>query len=283
MHVRQFQSSVLSLITALVLVGCSSTSESFFSSSEYRFHDSAQSFISLNETRSNGAVVDKGLFYPKSAFSFTYRYCANSPQGASNDIQEFHQLAKRVCDANVGQLIHQDTGTWCVYNPNTVDERPIFYTKISSTELWADLCLDGPFVTLKVVENTEASPEEWYEAAKILGYQPYSSHRKLITPSELGQLPQPQKEPIATEFWNEESQYIYTNIGSVVCLYNRPENSAIGYTYLGTVHSVDSGLVKVAATTKLRGDIRTAPVLEQLDWHKMAYITAAANSWFVCG
>ncbi|MGR5147895.1 hypothetical protein ACQKP8_15280 [Photobacterium alginatilyticum] len=283
MHVRQFQSSILSLITALFVVGCSSTSESFFSSSEYRFHDSTQSFIALNDTRKNGAVVDKGLFYPKSAFSFTYRYCANSPQEANNDIQEFHQLAKRVCDANVGQLIHQDTGTWCVYNPNTVDERPIFYSKISSTALWADLCLDGPFVTLKVIENTEASPDEWYDAAKILGYQPYSSYRKLITPPEVGQIPQPIKEPVATELWNEESEYIYTNIGSVVCLYNQPKDSAMGYTYLGTVHSVSNGLVKVAATAKLKGDIRTAPMLEQLEWHRMAYITAAANSWFVCG
>ncbi|GAB3517456.1 hypothetical protein [Photobacterium alginatilyticum] len=283
MHVRQFQSSILGLITALFVVGCSSTSESFFSSSEYRFHDSTQSFIALNDTRKNGAVVDKGLFYPKSAFSFTYRYCANSQQEANNDIQEFHQLSKRVCDANVGQLIHQDTGTWCVYNPNTVDERPIFYSKISSTALWADLCLDGPFVTLKVIENTEASPDVWYDAAKILGYQPYSSYRKLITPPEVGQIPQPIKEPVATELWNEESEYIYTNIGSVVCLYNRPKDSTIGYTYLGTVHSVGNGLVKVAATAKLKGDIRTAPTLEQLEWHRMAYITAAANSWFVCG
>ncbi|OLQ74369.1 hypothetical protein BIT28_09355 [Photobacterium proteolyticum] len=283
MHVRQFQSSILGLITAFFVIGCSSTSESFFSSSEYRFHDSTQSFIALNDTRRNGAVVDKGLFYPKSAFSFTYRYCANSQQEANNDIQEFHQLTKRVCDANVGDLIHQDTGTWCVYNPNSVDERPIFYSRISSTALWADLCLDGPFVTLKVIENTEASPDEWYDAAKILGYQPYSPYRKLLTPPEVGQIPQPIKEPVATDLWNEESEYIYTNIGSVVCLYNRPKDSAIGYTYLGTVHSVGNGLVKVAATAKLKGDIRTAPTLEQLEWHRMAYITAAVNSWFVCG
>ncbi|MCW8329237.1 hypothetical protein MD588_10505 [Photobacterium sp. SDRW27] len=284
MHVRQFKSLVPGAIAAPFVISCSSAPDSIFFYNQYRFFDSAKSFINLNEARSSGAVVDKGLFYPKSAFSFTYRYCANSPQEAQNDIQEFQQLAKRVCDANTNQLIHQDTGTWCVYNANTVDEFPLFYAKISSTELWADLCLDGPFVTIKLIENTRAWPEKWYEAAKVLGYQPYSVHRQLVIPtSDHGQLYQSPKEPISTELWNEESQYIYSHIGSTVCLYNRPVDSAIGYTYIGTVHSVKDGLVKVATKAKYKGDIRTAPALEQLEWHSMAYITAAANSWFVCG
>lgn len=284
MHVHQIKVSTLGVIAALLLVSCSSTTDSFFATSKYRFMDSTRSFINLNDIRRSGAVVDKGLFYPKSAFSFTYRYCANSTEEARNDIHEFQQLAKRVCDANTGRLIHQDTGTWCVYNANTAEETPAFYARISSTELWADLCLDGPFVTLKVIENTRASQDKWYQGAKVLGYQPYSKHRRLVIPdSEQSQLYQPLKEPIATEFWNEESQYIYTNIGSVVCLYNRPEDSPVGYTYQGTVHSVSQGMVKVAANAKFKGDIRTAPALEHLEWHKLAYITAAANAWFVCG
>ncbi|ELR66891.1 hypothetical protein C942_04590 [Photobacterium marinum] len=278
-------SSILSTtITAIVLTGCSSFSDSDYNMHTYRFHDSAKGFISLNDTRINGAIVDKGLFYPKSAFSFTYRYCAKNTQSAAADIEEFDLLAKRVCDANHGQLIHQQTGTWCVDDANTVQEYPLFYAKISRTELWADLCLDGPFVTLKVIENTEASRDQWFEAAQILGYQPYSSNRRLVVPdSTHGHLYDAPKEPVATEFWNEESEYIYTQIGAVVCLYNRPEDTNIGYTYRGTVHSVGNGMVKVAATTKLRGDIRTAPVLEEIEWHRLAYITAAANSWFVCG
>ena len=284
MNIQQLKASAASAVAALLLVSCSSAPESALGPGKYRFFDSVRSFINLNDTRRSGSVVDKGLFYPKSAFSFTYRYCAGSAEEARKDIHEFQQLAKRVCDANTGQLIHQDTGTWCVNNANTVEERPFFYARISSTELWADLCLDGPFVTLKVIENTQASPEKWYEAAKVLGYQPYSKHRQLVIPdSAHGQLYQPSKEPIATEFWNEESQYIYTHIGSVVCLYNRPEDSPVGYTYRGTVHSVNQGLVKVAANAKFRGDIRTAPALEHLEWHKLAYITAAANAWFVCG
>ncbi|WP_299018434.1 hypothetical protein [uncultured Photobacterium sp.] len=282
----RFNISVMvpTVLSALSLSGCSSLSDSESNIHTYRFNDYAKSFITLNDTRINGAVVDKGLFYPKSAFSFTYRYCANSPQSAADDIEEFNLLAKRVCDANHGQLIHQQTGTWCVYNSNTIDEYPLFYAKISSTELWSDLCLDGPFVTLKVVENTEANHNQWFEAAKVLGYQPYSAKRQLVIPdSTLGHLYQAPQEPVATELWNEESEYIYTRIGAIVCLYNRPADSPAGYTYRGTVHSVNGGMVKVAATTKLRGDIRTAPALEQLEWHRLAYITAAANSWFVCG
>ncbi|UXI03716.1 hypothetical protein [Photobacterium sp. TY1-4] len=275
--------SLLSLLP-LLLTGCSTTTSFFSGGSEYSFRDSAESFIQMNDTRSNGAEVDKGLFYPKSAFSFTYRYCASSPTAAQQDMAEFNELAKRVCDVNKGQIIHQDTGSWCVNYPDTANEQPIFYARISSTELWADLCLDGPFVTLKVIENTEAAPNEWHQAAKVLGYQPYSQYRQLLPAPTTGQLLQPEKEPIATEFWNEESQYIYTNVGSVVCLYNRPEGENVGYTYRGTVHSVNNGLVKVAATTKLKGDIRTAPALEPMEWHHpMAYITAAANAWFVCG
>lgn len=271
-------------LLSVLLAGCSSTSTFFTGDSEYSFRDSAESFIQMNDTRSSGAEVDKGLFYPKSTFSYTYRYCANSPDMAQQDMAEFHQLAKRVCDANHGQIIHQDTGSWCVNYPDTANEQPVFYARISSTELWADLCLDGPFVTLKVIENTEARPDEWYQAAKVLGYQPYSQYRMLVPAPEAGQLHQPEKEPVATEFWNEESEYIYTNVGSVVCLYNRPAGENIGYTYQGTVHSVNNGLVKVATTTKLKGDIRTAPALEPMAWHHpMAYITAAANAWFVCG
>ena len=33
---------------------------------------------------------------------------------------------------------------------------------------------------------------------------------------------------------------------------------------------------------KFKGDIRTAPALERENWHQSSYITAPANSWFVC-
>ncbi|PSW06801.1 hypothetical protein [Photobacterium lipolyticum] len=276
----RYSSMVFSI---LLLAGCSSTPDNA-KTTEYRFLDSTRSFITLNDSRRNGAVVDKGYFYPKSAFSFSYRYCAKSPSHANQDIVEYQALAKRVCDANNGQLIHQESGTWCVSNANTVAEYPLFSARISSTELWADLCLDGPFVTLKVIENTNAPLGKWYDAAQVLGYQPYTRYRKLIlVDTNQGALYLVTKEPASAELWNDESRYIYTNIGQIVCLYNQPEGSGLGYTYRGTVQSVSNGRVKVLATTKLKGDIRTAPALERLEWHREAYINAAANAWFVCG
>ncbi|MGF1758161.1 hypothetical protein L4D76_09480 [Photobacterium sagamiensis] len=267
----------------LLIASCNSTPDNV-KTTEYRFFDSTRSFIKLNDTRRNGAVIDKGFFYPKSAFSFSYRYCAKSPSHAKQDIMEFQALAKRVCDANTGQLIHQESGTWCVSNANTVAEYPFFSARISSTELWADLCLDGPFVTLKVIENTNAPYGKWYDAAQVLGYQPYTQYRKLISVNtDQGELYLVTKEPVSADLWNEESRYIYTNIGQIVCLFNQPDGSGLGYTFRGTVESVSNGRVKVLATTKLKGDIRTAPALEQLEWHREAYINAVANAWFVCG
>ena len=280
-----FQSSSIMLF-ALFLVGCSSTSETRPDLAEYSFLDSTKSFLELNSTRNNGAVVDKGNFYPKSAYSFSYRYCANSSQQAKNDVAEYLDLAKRTCDANIGTLVHQETASWCVYNANTVEERPIFSARISSTELWADLCLDGPFVTLRVIENTNAPSNEWLSAAQVLGYQPYSIHRTLISDSnDLGSAAYTSQPNVTVQpqVWTEESQFIYTNKGQTVCLFEQPKGSSLGHTYQGAVMQAYKGRVKVLATAKFKGDIRIAPALEKVDWYSEAYIDAAANSWFVCG
>ncbi|MGF1724763.1 hypothetical protein [Photobacterium nomapromontoriensis] len=237
----------------------------------------------MNDIRRNGAVVDKGIFYPKNTYSFTYRYCANSEQDAARDIADYQILAQRVCDANAGQLTLQDSGTWCVTGANTLEETPIFSARISSTELWADLCLDGPFVTLRVIENTTAPTGEWFEAAEILGYDPYSPQRQVVLASVINSpLYQPSSNINTNSKWSEESQYIYSNIGTTVCLYDQTDKTTIGYTYRGQVYSVNNGMVKVLAREKIKGDIRVAPAWEPVKWHKEAYITAAANSWFVC-
>lgn len=270
------------VFSIFLLAGCSSIPDNV-KTTKYRFFDSTKRFITLNNTRRNGAVVDKEDLSPTSAFSFRYRYCAKSPLDAKQDILEYQTLAKRVCDANNGQLIHQEPSTWCVSNANTGNEYPLFSARISSTELWADLCLDGPFVTLSVIENTNAPFSKWYNAAQTLGYQPYTQYRKLISVhSDQGELYQVTKESASAGLWNDENQYIYTNIGQAVCLYNKPKGSGLGHTYRGTVQSVSHGRVKVLATIKLKGDIRTAPALEPLEWHKEAYINAPANAWFIC-
>ncbi|OAN13026.1 hypothetical protein A3K86_15275 [Photobacterium jeanii] len=266
------------------LVACSSKTP-LTKAPELYFKQSTLAFIDLNETRRNGAVVDKGLFYPKDTYSFTYRYCAVSPESALNDIAEYQQLAKRTCDANGGKLVHQQTGTWCVNNANTSDEFPIFYARISSTELWADLCLDGPFVTLRVVENTNAPADEWLASAKVLGYQPYTATRQLVSSNDsYGQLYQAPATPVEDiDMWDQESLYIYNSPGQTVCLYNQENTNQLGHTYQGVVENVNLGKVRVLVTRKLKGDIRTAPTLELQHWHDRAYITAPAQSWFVCG
>ncbi|PSW23058.1 hypothetical protein C9I94_17945 [Photobacterium swingsii] len=268
----------------LTLTACSSTPLFVSKSPDMQFLLSTRAFIDMNDTRRNGAVVDKGLFYPKDTYSFAYRYCATSPETAINDIAEYQQLAKRTCDANQGKLVHQSTGTWCVSNANTPEESPIFYARISSTELWADLCLDGPFITMRVIENTDAAADEWRASAKILGYQPYTATRQLISKNDTyGQLYQSPAAPLGDQTWDQESLYIYNSTGQTVCLYDQANDSPLGHTFLGTVESVDVGKVRVLVTAKMKGDIRTAPIMEKLEWHDSAYITAPAHSWFVCG
>ncbi|MGF1761478.1 hypothetical protein L4D76_26945 [Photobacterium sagamiensis] len=277
-----YQSSLM-VLSILLIAGCSSI-PNIFKPAKYSLLSSTNNFIAMDDIRSYGDIVDKSDFYPKRSFSFSYRYCTRSPAEANKDIVEYQSLAKHVCDTNHGQLIHQDSGTWCVSNANSVEELPLFHGRISSTELWAELCPDGPFITLKVIENTYFSAGKWYDAAQALGYQPYYRYRKIISINTTGgQLYQTPKEPVLNELWTEESQFIYTNIGQVVCLFEQLEGPALGYTYRGTVDSVSNDKVKVLVTTKLKGDLRTAPISEPLEWHREAYITAPANAWFVCG
>ncbi|WP_027251166.1 hypothetical protein [Photobacterium halotolerans] len=279
---KHFSRACLAFTGLFWLSGCSSLSSLGFSS-DYSMYDTAQEFIDENEVRSNGAVVDKGQYYPKSAYSYTYRYCSNSPEQAAEDIAQFQNLARQVCDLNNGQLNHQETGTWCVVNTNTAEEYPFFSASISSTDQWADLCLDGPFVTLKVIENDGAPDDEWYSSAIVLGYLPYTAERRLLdAPAAATVLIEPTKAPAANGAWTEESEHIYTSVGENVCLYERPRNSTLGYTYRGTVRNATDGKVRVLVTEKYKGDIRTAPTLERLDWHEEAYITASAKAWFVC-
>lgn len=279
---KHFSRACLTLTGLFWLSGCSSLSSLGFSS-DYSMYDTARDFIDENEVRSNGAVVDKGQYYPKSAYSYTYRYCSNSPAQAAEDIAQFQNLARQVCDLNNGQLNHQETGTWCVVNTNTAEENPLFSASISGTDQWADLCLDGPFVTLNVIENDGAPDDEWYNSAIVLGYQPYSPERRLLdTPATATALIEPTRAPAANGAWTEESEHIYTSVGENVCLYERPRNSTLGYTYRGTVRNATEGKVRVLVTEKYKGDIRTAPTLERLDWHEEAYITASAKAWFVC-
>ncbi|WEM44509.1 hypothetical protein PTW35_24890 (plasmid) [Photobacterium sp. DA100] len=270
-----------SVFISLLLSGCSSGPDGVRRSGEYSFYDSTQSFIALTDTRRSGAVVDKGVFYPKNTFAYTYRYCSDNPRQAAKDIAEYQALAKRVCDTNSGQLISQASGTWCVLAANTPNEQPLFSAKITSTALWADLCLDGPFVTLRLNENTQASQSQWYESAQVLGYEPYSPLRELAPGTAITQAINQPASP-ATAPWGDESQYIYSHIGTTVCLYDHPHQTNLGHTYRGQVFSVNDGLVKVSVKEKFKGDIRTAPMREKVNWHRTSYITAPANSWFVC-
>ncbi|UTM59747.1 hypothetical protein L4174_016870 [Photobacterium sp. CCB-ST2H9] len=268
---------------ALILSGCSSLPASLGFGSQYSMYRTTQDFISESESRENGAVVDKGMYYPKSAYSYTYRYCSNTPAQAHEDIAQYQNMVKQVCNANHGRMIHLDSGSWCVADANTKDERPYFYASISSTEQWADLCLDGPFITLKVIENNGAPDNEWYLSAIALGYLPFSTDRQLIDlPPETVLLTNTRKAPGTNGTWTEESEHIYTSIGERVCLYEKPDRNSLGYTYRGTVQKADKGKVRVLIKEKFKGDIRTAPYLEPLDWHEEAYITASASAWFVC-
>ncbi|KDM89625.1 hypothetical protein [Photobacterium galatheae] len=265
------------------LAGCSSLPAALGLSSQYSMYGTTQDFLSENETRVNGAVIDKGKYYPKSAYSYAYRYCSNTPAQAREDIAQYQNLVKQVCNGNGGQMIHLDSGSWCVAEPNTHHERPYFFASISSTEQWADLCLDGPFITLKVIENNGAPDSEWYLAAMALGYQPFSSDRQLIeVPPETVILTETRKVPGTNGTWTEESEHIYTSIGERVCLYEKPDRNSLGYTYRGTVQNASKGKVRVLIKEKFKGDIRTAPYLEPLEWHQEAYITASASAWFVC-
>lgn len=273
----------LMLLSILLIAGCSSI-PNIFKPAKYSLLSSTKNFIAMNNIRSYGAIVDKSDFYPKRAFAFSYRYCARTPIEAIQDIQEYQSLAKHVCDNNHGQLIHQENGTWCVSSANSTEEQPLFYGRISSTELWEEFCPEGAYVTLKVIENTYASAGKWYGAAQELGYQPYHQYRKIILINTAdGLLYLTPKEPILNQLWTEESQFIYTSRGQAVCLFEQLEGPALGYTYRGTVDSVSNDKVKVLVTTKLKGDLRTAPIAEPLEWHQKAYITAPANAWFVCG
>lgn len=270
-----------SLIIPLLVSGCSSDPDTVRRTGEYSFYDSTQSFIALTDARRNGAVVDKGVFYPKNTFAYTYRYCSDNPQQAANDIAEYQALAKRVCDTNGGQLINQASGAWCVVAANTPNEQPLFSAKITSTALWADLCLDGPFVTLRLNENTQVNQSQWYESAQILGYEPYSPLRTMApATATMHAINQPSAPTTAP--WSDESRYIYSSVGATVCLYDHPHQTNMGHTYRGQVFSVNDGLVKVSVKDKFKGDIRTAPALEREKWHQSSYITAPANSWFVC-
>ncbi|MDO6708540.1 hypothetical protein [Photobacterium sp. 1_MG-2023] len=267
----------------LVLTGCSSLPRSLGFGNTYSMYGTTQEFLSESEARINGAVIDQGRYYPKSAYSYTYRYCSAAPEQAREDIAEYQNLAKQVCDANGGNMVHLQSGSWCVAEANTEAERPLFFAAINSTEQWADLCLDGPFVTLKVIENDGAPDNEWYLSAMALGYQPYTIDRELVdVPPETIIQTEAAKAPGSNGTWTAESEHIYTSIGERVCLFEKPGRGNLGYTYRGTVQNSANGKVRVLITEKFRGDIRTAPYLEPLEWHNEAYITANASSWFVC-
>ena len=251
---------------------------------EKSFKTVASQFMTSDATRSQGTIVDKGMFYPKETFSLSYRYCSASAEQAQKEIDQFYQLAKKTCKANSGTMINQDTDAWCVSHPNTQDETPIFSARITSTDLWADVCPTGPFVTMRVIENKDVDKAAWIDGAKLLGYQPYSVHRKIV-PSNQSQAalfseketPAPDQEP-----WTEETGFIATHIGETVCMYKKTKDEAYGVTYKGKIQSVNDDRVSVLATEKLKGDIRIAPEIDPLPWHKEAVIEADARSWFIC-
>ncbi|WIH24901.1 hypothetical protein [Photobacterium damselae] len=276
-------------VTVVALAGCSSTPKQQQPETNqlpvYKFTDVAHNFIAENAERSSGTVVDKGFFNPKKNNSFGYRYCASSPDAASTDMEAFKLLAQSTCDTNLGTMVDLPHGTWCVYNPNTPEEAPIFSAYISDSDLWTDLCPTGPFVTMKVNENREYTKDQWFKEAQVLGYEPYSIHRK-VKPVKSGVRSESFRTTPATDknldTWADESYYIYKNIGATVCLVDKQKSVPYDVTYRGKVVSAKDGRVRVLATQKFKGDVRTAPKYEVLPWHKKAYINADVNSWFLC-
>ena len=265
-----------------VLTGCSSPPpQPQKPAPDYSFKTAAQKFIAADSARNNGVVVDKGLFYPKETFSYSYRYCANSEQQAQQDIIQFDQLATQTCAANNGSMVNLDAGTWCVQHPNTDQETPLFASRISSIDLWADICSTGPFVTMRIIENRDIPQTAWVDGAKLLGYQPYSIHRTLMTAKAIQHLDDATPPP-AQEAWTEETAFIASHVGETVCMYKKSKDEAYGVTYKGTIKSVKDGRVRVLATRKIKGDVRIAPVSTPLPWHKKALIEADAKSWFIC-
>lgn len=264
-----------------VIAGCSSTPPPPTPAPDYSFKTAAKKFIAADSSRSNGVVVDKGLFYPKETFSYSYRYCSNSEQQAQQDMAQFNQLAAKTCSINKGSLVNLDTGTWCVQHPNTDQETPLFAARISSIDLWADICSGGPFVTMRIIENRDIPQSAWVDGATLLGYQPYSVHRTLMSSKAIEQLDDATPAP-AEEAWTEETAFIASHVGESVCIYKKSKDDAYGITYKGTIESVKDGRVRVLATRKIKGDIRIAPISTPLPWHKQAIIEADAKSWFIC-
>ena len=90
-----------------VVAGCSSTPPPSppKPAPDFSFKTAANKFIAADSTRSNGVVVDKGMFYPKETFAYSYRYCTNSDQQAQQDIAQFNQLAAKTCSVNKGSLV----------------------------------------------------------------------------------------------------------------------------------------------------------------------------------
>ncbi|OBU33515.1 hypothetical protein [Photobacterium phosphoreum] len=264
-----------------VLAGCSSTPPPPKPAPDYSFKTAAKKFIAADSTRNNGVVVDKGLFYPKETFSYSYRYCSTSEQQAQQDIAQFDQLATKTCTANNGSMVNLDTGTWCVQHPNTDQETPLFASRISSIDLWADICSGGPFVTMRIIENRDIPQTAWIDGAKLLGYQPYSTHRTLMSSKAIKHLDD-ETPPPAEEPWTEETAFIASHVGETVCMYKKSKDDAYGVTYKGTIESIKDGRVRVLATRKIKGDVRIAPVSTPLPWHKKAIIEADAKSWFIC-
>ncbi|MCD9539946.1 hypothetical protein GLP22_01790 [Photobacterium carnosum] len=266
-----------------VVAGCSSTPPPSppKPAPDFSFKTAANKFIAADSTRSNGVVVDKGMFYPKETFAYSYRYCTNSDQQAQQDIAQFNQLAAKTCSVNKGSLVNLETGTWCIQHANTDQETPLFAARISSIDLWADICSGGPFVTMRIIENRDIPHSAWVDGAELLGYQPYSVHRTLMTTKAIGQLDDATLPP-AEEAWTEETTFIATHVGETVCMYKKSKDDVYGATYKGTIESVKEGRVRVLATRKIKGDVRIAPISTPLPWHKKAIIEADAKSWFIC-
>ena len=78
------------------IAGCSSTPPPPAPTVEKSFKTIASQFMNSDATRSQGTVVDKGMFYPKETFSLSYRYCSASAEQAKQDIDQFYQLAKKI-------------------------------------------------------------------------------------------------------------------------------------------------------------------------------------------
>lgn len=265
------------------LAGCSSTPPPT-PVTHSGFKAAAMQFMTADPIRYQGTVVDKGQFYPKETFTLSYRYCAASPAQAEQEISAFYDLAKQTCTQNNGVMLNQEHDTWCVTHPSSTQETPLFAARITTSELWADICPTGPFVTMRVIENQDVEPAEWVAGATLLGYQPYSPHRKMVTQEKPDaeifneeESPAPEQEA-----WTEESGFIATHIGETVCMYKKTKDEAFGVTYKGTIHRVNNDRISVLATEKLKGDIRTAPEFERLPWYPEAIIEADIRSWFVC-